>query len=305
MARLLYKTGLLRIMPPWLRRTWGAKLLEAIGDQIDAQIERTAEGVSLRFPAWDPNNVAEAALELIARERRIRRGPDEDALTHASRLRLWLDSHRTRGGPYALLAQLHAFWVATLDRALAVTGGGDRFVTSSGDFLATELGDLLATQDGESGDVVGTDIGETVTTGFRIDVVYHAGTRYVVDELGAVVRDAVAWNADGTTKWARFWTFFYVDVLSDVLATDVGLPLVTDAGDELVAYTVFDGTVSDAQAESFRLIPREWSAAHIDLINVVLLWRDARLIGYPPSTLGLPPGELIPSISPVVLQITD
>jgi hypothetical protein len=62
------------------------------------------------------------------------RGPGESAATYASRLRIWLDSHRTRGGGYALLDQLFAYWRSALDVQIDVVAasGGREIVDANG-----------------------------------------------------------------------------------------------------------------------------------------------------------------------------
>lgn len=235
MARLYFSPALQRRMPPWLRRVVGTKLMAAIGDQLDNLVDRTVDGVKLRFPTDESDDLA---ISYIGAERRIRRGPGESEQTYARRLRRWWDDHRGRGGPYALLRQLDAFFESWLN--------------------------------------------------VRMDVVYASGTRRWIDDAvpGVITRDAVVWDADGTGKWARTWVFFYVSALipsiGDTIVTSDDDELITEGGDTLVT----DGTISPdalsaSEEEIFRTIPREWSAAHIDKIHVVLLWDDRRLWNYP------------------------
>jgi hypothetical protein len=81
-------------------------LLFAIGVHVDAFADALVAGVKQRFPGmYSPD-----ALALLGRERRIRRGRNETDVVYASRLLRWLGDHRWRGGPYALLAQLHAYF---------------------------------------------------------------------------------------------------------------------------------------------------------------------------------------------------
>lgn len=94
------------VSPPWLQHGWAEKLLFAIGIQIDAFADALVAGVKMRFP----NYYSAESLPVIGRERRIARGLLEDDATYASRLTRWLDDHRRRGGPYAMLAQLHAYY---------------------------------------------------------------------------------------------------------------------------------------------------------------------------------------------------
>lgn len=106
----IHTQELLESVPPWLTRLFGDKLLRSFGDEIDGLATRVARAVKHRFP----NVVDTSSLARVGRERRIRRGPGEDAETYATRLRLWWDMHRIRGGPYALLWNLHHFFLAWL-----------------------------------------------------------------------------------------------------------------------------------------------------------------------------------------------
>jgi hypothetical protein len=102
--RRLFRYAILRAVPGWLRGTVGGGLLQAIGMQLDDLVDRAADSVELRFPDADRPE----ALGPLGRDRRIKRGPLEEADTYAGRLRGWWQAHRNRGGPYALLEQQYA-----------------------------------------------------------------------------------------------------------------------------------------------------------------------------------------------------
>lgn len=234
MARLYLASALVQISPPWLGRTVGGKVMRGLADELDALTDRLVEGVKARFPGL----VTVETLPLIGRERRIRRGPGEDGTTYARRLRTWWDAHRTRGGPYALLGQLYAFFLDWLD--------------------------------------------------VRMDVVYYSGTRRWQDAGGGgvVTRDAVTWDADGTDEWAKVWVFFYVPESiprsSAYLITFGGDRIVQfDGGGILLVESIAPDELTAEEAEVFKAIPRDWSAAHIKLTTVVLLWGARRLWNYP------------------------
>lgn len=101
-----FRDRLRKLSPPWLQHGWAEKLLYSFGVQVDAFADALVAGVKMRFP----NLYSPESLPLIGRERRIARGLLEDDATYGSRLTRWLDDHRRRGGPYAMLAQLHAYW---------------------------------------------------------------------------------------------------------------------------------------------------------------------------------------------------
>lgn len=108
--RLFFQYGILQVAPPWLQRRVGSALLRSIGEVTDNHIDRLVEGVRYRFP----NGARPDALGVLGADRRLRRGPGEDSVTYAARLRSWLDAHRTRGSTGALLAQVFEYFRASL-----------------------------------------------------------------------------------------------------------------------------------------------------------------------------------------------
>jgi hypothetical protein len=235
MTRLLFSAAIKRATPPWLQRVVGAKLMDSLVAPVDELVDDLVAGVKARFPGIHTD---ETPLSFIGRERRIRRGPGEPATTYATRLQTWWDAHRTRGGPYALLGQLRAFFVDWLN--------------------------------------------------VRIDVVYHSGTRRWMDTAGAITRDSITWDGDGTDHWSQFWVIFHVPAF---IPTSGALELLVDQDDDeittqdgeeiIVSSTVAVGSLTDAEKDVFRAIPREWSAAHIERIWIVLLYGDGELWDYP------------------------
>ncbi len=109
MALITNRDTIRERVPTWLRGTVLGGVLYSIATQVDALTEALTAGLKSRFPGYYSTD----SLPLIGRERRIRRGRggESDAI-YAERLRRWLDDHRHRGGPYALLAQLHAHYAA-------------------------------------------------------------------------------------------------------------------------------------------------------------------------------------------------
>jgi hypothetical protein len=108
-----FERDLVDVMPPWLRRTRGGKLLHALGIVLDALADRTADAMAARLPSADLPD----ALPYIGRDRRIVRGLNEPAEVYAPRLRRWWTDHKTRGGPIAMLRQLEAYY-ATAPRQI-------------------------------------------------------------------------------------------------------------------------------------------------------------------------------------------
>lgn len=91
--------------PRWLQGTWGGRLLYSLALVLDGMGDALAAGLKMRFPGL----YSTESLPLIGRERRIVRGPGETDGQFAARLRMWLDSHRRAGNPFALLEQLRAY----------------------------------------------------------------------------------------------------------------------------------------------------------------------------------------------------
>jgi hypothetical protein len=109
--------------PPWLTRGLGGKLLYTIGLHLDGFTDAAVAGVKLRFPGLYSNE----SLPYLGRDRRIRRGVDEANENYAARLTRWLDDHRKRGGPYALLAQLFAYYAPNNVAISVVYRSGRRY----------------------------------------------------------------------------------------------------------------------------------------------------------------------------------
>lgn len=336
-----FASALRRIMPPWLQRRVGGALMEAIGAQADVLVTRTVHSVKARFPGHDSEAIDEGALSHIGRDRKIRRGPAEDAATYAGRLRTWLDAHRGRGGDYALLEQLYAYtrgWLSVRMDVVAQSGKR-RWIDTDGVITPDSItwnGDGEAPFDGPvetaamnaaAGDMSiyfgyqtgefpeGTDEylvrvwstahpdGELVTvtrsTGSRIDFRPPLSRAYSTPRVAR-------WHV----PWARIWVFFYLpDTIPlgvDYLVTSDGDHLVTSDGDRLVASrTISPGELTPDEAAIFTAIPREWVAAHIQKTTVVLLYKGAALVGYPPRLVGEPGQTVGRGAAPVVLTITN
>jgi len=229
---------MIEFAPPWLRRVVGGAIMESLGVPVETEVDRTTEGVELRFPTGnDGATIHSDALGYLGRERRILRGPGESATTFANRLRAWWDSHLTRGGPYALLGQLHAFFL-------------------------------------ESNNV-------------PIQYIANSGTEVTIAADGTTTRGSVAgWLGDGEIppKWARFWIVFYFDggTLEVGLTAEDGEPILTEDGlPVLVGIDLF--SLGPAEIDLLCSVPREWSAAHIDRIYLVLIPLDGYAWGLPPG----------------------
>jgi hypothetical protein len=119
-----FRDRIRRVSPSWLQRGWAEKLMYAFGAQIDVFADALVAGVKLRFP----NYYSAESLPLIGRERRISRGLLETDAVYADRLTRWLDDHRRRGGPYAMLAQLHAYYQPSTFPTALIYRSGRRYL---------------------------------------------------------------------------------------------------------------------------------------------------------------------------------
>lgn len=108
MALLTFRDAIRSLVPWWASRedTLSGKLLYAVAVQLDALVDVHVAAIKSRFPGLYTNET----LPLLGRQRRIRRGPLEADAVFATRLRRWWDDHKRRGGPYALLEQVRAYW---------------------------------------------------------------------------------------------------------------------------------------------------------------------------------------------------
>jgi hypothetical protein len=102
--RYRYESWILRVVPPWLRRTNGGAMLRSIAAVMDALEDRAVAGVLLRFPYED-----EVALAIQGREKRIVRGPSEESTVYAGRVQAWRQAHQRRGSAWELLRQWKAY----------------------------------------------------------------------------------------------------------------------------------------------------------------------------------------------------
>lgn len=101
-----FREAFYTLLPSWLTQEEGEKVAFSLAAVKDAFVQRTREGLLARFPQYGPAD----AFEFHGRDRKIIRGLNESDETYAARLLRWLDDHPNRGGPYALLEQVGAFW---------------------------------------------------------------------------------------------------------------------------------------------------------------------------------------------------
>jgi hypothetical protein len=200
---LTFRDTIRSISPPWLQTGNAEKIMYSFGVHMDLLGDAIAASVKLRFPGL----YSVDSLPYLGRERRIRRGRYDSDSSYANRLQRWLDDHRRRGGPYAMLEQIHAHFAPN---------------------------------------------------NFPVELVYASGRRFSMDVDGNIVMDDIVWTPPGpvdTLKWARWWLFYHwpTPVYGDGLWGDPGTW--GDGG-------VWGSSLSPADVQDLRLVPREWNAAH-------------------------------------------
>lgn len=311
MGRPLLGALLLRSVPPWLQRTHGARLLGGIGDVIDVLVQRALEAVTLRFPRASETT----ALPYIGRDRRIRRGPAEPASTYAVRLRSWWGDHQTRGGPHVLLRQLHAYLLGfapgridlvyqsgtrfLCDEATGaitrsdITWGGDGDLEGARELLAGNAspGDLELRPISIDGFPTEGRYRLLLTDGTATEEVIGLGTsttpygRIVLEAPGVVgtyLADPSTSVRRALANWARIWIFVHLgDLLPDELLTESLEELLTEGGDALLGEISPVSGYSPADDPIWTAVARDWSAAHVQRITLVLLFGVGELWDYP------------------------
>ena len=110
------------LLPDWLSTGEGGLSQYALGTMMDLYAERTRLGVLVRFPASAPTD----ALAAISRDRKFLRGIGESDAGFATRVLPWLDEHRVRGNPWALMRQLRGYANAAI-RVRTVDAKGNWF----------------------------------------------------------------------------------------------------------------------------------------------------------------------------------
>ena len=100
-----FRRAYTKLLPWWLTAEDGAKVNYSLGLLMDAYLTRLLQGLRARWPS----HAMPSALPFLGRDRRIVRGINESAESYAARLLRWLDDHRIRGNPYALMEQLRAY----------------------------------------------------------------------------------------------------------------------------------------------------------------------------------------------------
>lgn len=117
-----YRTAFRKLLPRHFTRGDGELVLSSLAELKEGAVERAYQGLQARFPSTE----LPSALSSLGRDRKIVRGINEPATSYAERLVRWLDDHRVRGNPFALMGQLRAYCQADV-RIRTVDASGNWF----------------------------------------------------------------------------------------------------------------------------------------------------------------------------------
>lgn len=232
---MTYRDLILAIVPPWLKRSNGAKLLYTFGLHIDILVEMVRVAVLHRFPG---GTLYEKSLAILGRDRKIIRGLYETANSYRARLRSWISTHKRRGSPVELLNQVQAHY-APNPTPLILTSYLGRTYTMAAD------GSYVISQGVSPPDYI---------------------TAQGVDYWGdpGYWGDGGYWG-EGSSQWARLWLEF--DRTGEEIGEDgtwgSGSAVWGDGG-------IWGRDLDPAEVIDYRVVPSEWKAAHINPFWIVL-----------------------------------
>ncbi len=209
-----YRDAIRRVMPRWLQGGVAEKIGYSIGVHLDGFVDMLAASVKLRFP----NLYSGETLDMLGRDRRIRRGPSDTDATYASRLIPWLDDHRTRGAGQTLLRQIHRYFAPNNFEVDLVYRSGRRYHMTAAGVITCEDSDCLWEAD---------DLPEKYA---RWALYYQWPVAYSTDGKWG---DAGAWGDGGV--WA-------VNVPADVVEDLRAIPTEWNNGHSLGAVVLVNGT---------------------------------------------------------------
>lgn len=192
-------------LPSWLTTGEGERVLYSLGLLCDGYLQRLYEGVLARFPQFAPSD----ALSYLGRDRKITRGIGESDASFSARLVQWLDDHRVRGNPFALMRQLRAFCQADV-RLRTVDRNGNWYTLERDGSTSVDLATGEWDWDGVSTDLWarfwviiyptadGRPWKQTQTWGESETI----GTTATANEVSTVKSIIKAWKPAGTTcEW--------------------------------------------------------------------------------------------------------
>lgn len=277
MTVLTYRDSLPGMVPRWLKGFYGVRLLYAIGTTLDALGDSFNEGLCRRFPApINPllNHVPEGtfdpyALQLLGRQRGIRRGPLETDQSYALRLRYWRQSRKRKGCAYPLMEQLQAYLQPYPVQIRIHYDTGVRLFLAAGGFVYAPEGYLTAP--------AGTVVIDTHTWnwGGGSDV-----SRYWVALYGH------PWNRDGTWSDPGLWNDY--NTSDGTLIGTVLDPLSTDPT------PTFGSTASLSTVSGVRAILDDWTPPHARCSGVILAFDQSSFDAISPDGSWNLPGNRDP-----------
>lgn len=201
-----YRDAIRKLVPPWLQNGNAEKILYACLIQLDALGVALVSAVKLRFPLV----YSAESLGLIGQERRIRRGLLDTDETYATRVRSWLVQHRRRGGAYALLEQLHAYFGTSSFPIELVYQSGARYSMATNGTITRDVLPSLTTPGApwcqwrlfyRTDSIVTSDLVELAL------IPHEWAAAHVNAELIVLPTGAELWNYPATRLWntSRAW----------------------------------------------------------------------------------------------------
>ncbi len=117
------------LMPAWTQRRYGRSFTtEGLFTLYDYDAAIMRDSLIARWPSYAP----EDALPLIARDRRIRRGPHESSDAIRTRLRQWIDIWQLAGLPFGLMLSVQGFLAPWYPQLRIVTRRGLWYTLAEG-----------------------------------------------------------------------------------------------------------------------------------------------------------------------------
>lgn len=135
MPNITFRDTVRSKLPTWLLRGLNEKYLLAQHVMFDA----LGDGVVQAVQQWFPGFLDFQSLKLLGRQRRIPRGRYESDEVYAQRLQQWLGDHQQRGGPYALLDQLHIHYSPNAFPIDLIYRNGRRFQMAADGTVTTDI----------------------------------------------------------------------------------------------------------------------------------------------------------------------
>ena len=251
MTTTFFTRTLKSILPAWLKGSNAVNLVEAIGEQFDELADSAAQAVHLRFPNFRPTSNKWDDGHTWDEAGLVWDGAVGESLKYIGRDRKIRRGRRESDSAFG--TRILPWWDEHKQRG--------------------NVPALLRQLHGYYGD-----------SPFEITCVSRNGTRHVIDAAGDITRDVIEFEPDLTPNlWSRLWLFYAQPpgVTDDGIWDDPGYW--DDGG-------TWDSNLTVAEVDEIRTVPRDWLAAHIAQVQLVLLVESSLFWDYPPGQVWDGPG---------------